>query len=335
MRAGGLAALLLALALAVDHHHAAAAPGQPAVRITAFHPPSGTRFPGDDAAARVRVRNDGPRAATLWIGYSVRDPAGRWHDVASRPVTLAAGEESAPIVRSWRVPADAATGPHRVVVAVWSAPPERPGSVRLAGADRHAAFTVFRRLDEFAALDTARWRRGSHPLGRGHVVPRNVAVEGGKLRLSLSADGHRGAELRSRTRHLHGSYAARMRAAPVPGTITALFLYQDVAEGNDEIDVEIVNVPPARIILATWVGGEITNRAELPLPFDPAADFHDYRIDFHPGTVAFLVDGVELQRWTRGLPTRPMRLMVNAWWPRWLTAPPAATGVAEVDWIRY
>jgi hypothetical protein len=64
-----------------------------------------------------------------------------------------------------------------------------------------------------------------------------------------------------------------MRAAPVPGTITALFLYQDAAEGNDEIDVEIVNVPPARIILATWVGGEITNRAELPLPFDPRRRF--------------------------------------------------------------
>jgi hypothetical protein len=333
MSTGGLAALLLALALPVAH--AAAAPVPPAARITAFDPPAGTRFPGEEAAARVRVRNDGPRAATFWIGYSVRDPAGRWHDVAARAVTLAAGEESAPVARSWRVPADAATGPHRVVVAVWSAPPERPGAARLATEDRPAAFTVFRRHDDFAALDTARWRRGRHALGRGHVVPGNVAVAGGTLRLTVSAEPHRGAELRTRTRHLHGSYAVRMRSAPVPGTITALFLYQDVPEGNDEIDIEIVNVPPARIILATWVAGEITNRAELPLPFDPSAGFHEYRIDFHPGTVAFLVDGAEVQRWTRALPTNPMRLMVNAWWPRWLTSPRSATGFAEVDWIRY
>jgi hypothetical protein len=333
MRTCGLAALLLAIALPVAHDRAAAA--QSAVRITAFDPPAGTLFPGDEAAARVRVRNDGPRADTFWIGYSVQDPAGRWHDVASLAVALAPGEESAPVPRVWRVPPGAPTGPHRVVAAVWSSPPERPGAVRLATADRPAAFTVFRRHDDFAALVTARWRRGRHALGRGHVVPANVAVQEGRLRLTVSAEGHRGAELRTRTRHLHGSYAVRMRTAPVPGTVTALFLYQDVPEGNDEIDIEIVNVPPARVILATWVAGEITNRAELPLPFDPAAGFHEYRIDFHPGRVAFLIDGAEVQRWTRALPAHPMRLMVNAWWPRWLTPPPAATGSAEVDWIRY
>ncbi|HEX8213590.1 MAG TPA: glycoside hydrolase family 16 protein [Longimicrobium sp.] len=286
MRTCGLAALLLALALPVAHDRAAAA--QSTARITAFDPPAGAHFTGDEATARVHVRNDGPRAGTFWIGYSVQDPVGRWHDVVSRAVALAAGEESAPVARVWRVPADAATGPHRVVAAVWSSPPERPGAVRLATADRHAAFTVFRRHDDFAALDTAQWRRGRHALGRGHVVPSNVTVGGGRLRLSVSSEGHRGAELRTRTRHLHGSYAVRMRSAPVPGTVTALFLYQDVAGGNDEIDIEIVNGPPARVILATWVAGEITNRAEFPLPFDPAAGFHEYRIDFHPNRVAFL-----------------------------------------------
>ncbi|HEY0154242.1 MAG TPA: glycoside hydrolase family 16 protein [Longimicrobium sp.] len=332
MRTCGLAALLLTLALPVAHDSAAA---QPAARITAFQPPAGTRFPGQEGVAVVRVRNDGPRADTFWIGYSVQDPGGRWHDVASRAITLAAGKESAPVARGWTVPADATTGPHRVVAAIWSSPPERPGAVRLATADRPAAFTVFRRHHEFAVLDTARWSRGRHPLGRGRVVPGNVTVDGDNLRLTVASDGHRGAELRTRTRHLHGSYAVRMRTAPVPGTVTALFLYQDVAEGNDEIDIEIVNVPPARVILATWVAGEITNRAELPLPFDPAAGFHEYRIDFHPGRVAFLIDGAEVQRWTRALPTHPMRLMVNAWWPRWLTPPPAAVGHAEVDWVRY
>ena len=110
---------------------------------------------------------------------------------------------------------------------------------------------------------------------------------------------------------------------------------QAMAAQGTEIDIEIVNVPPARVILATWAGGEITNRAELPLPFDPAADFHEYRIDFHPGRVAFLIDGAEVRRWTRALPPHPMRLMVNAWWPRWLTPPPAASGHAEVEWVRY
>lgn len=303
-----------------------------AARIHDFQPAGGAVLPGGVAVSSLRVANTGGAGARFWVGYSVQDPAGRWHDVAPRSFPLAPGERSAPVRLGWRVPSTAAPGPYRVAMAVWSARPGSAGALRLASAARAGAFRVFRRHDAGAALRPPAWSAGEHALGRGRVSARNTAYRDDGVHLRLPARSCDGAEIRSADRLGFGSYAARMKAADAPGSITAFFLYEDVPGDNDEIDVEIVG---RRLLVGTWVAGRQTNRDSLELPFDPAAGFHEYRIDFHPGRVAFLIDGAEVQRWTRALPTHPMRLMVNAWWPRWLTPPPAATGHAEVDWVRY
>ena len=43
------------------------------------------------------------------------------------------------------------------------------------------------------------------------------------------------------------------------------------------------------------------------------------------GSAAFAVDGRVLRRWSSAIPTAPMNLYLNAWFPRWLAgiAPPA------------
>jgi hypothetical protein len=49
---------------------------------------------GISAPVSVRVKNVGGLVHTLWIGYSVQDPAGEWYDAPASPVELASGEES-------------------------------------------------------------------------------------------------------------------------------------------------------------------------------------------------------------------------------------------------
>jgi endo-1,3-1,4-beta-glycanase ExoK len=41
--------------------------------------------------------------------------------------------------------------------------------------------------DDFAYLDTSRWSRGDHMLGRSYLDPANVAVDGENLRIKLPA----------------------------------------------------------------------------------------------------------------------------------------------------
>jgi hypothetical protein len=309
---------------------------EPAATITAFIPAAGVRFAGDSATSFVRVRNDATALRTYWIGYSVQDARDRWFDVPAGAVSLAAGQESAPIARTWRIPDSLATGDHRVVMAVWSGVPGSTDALRLGSVEQASAFVAYARQDDFTLLDAARWARGDHALGRGRVVPSNVAVIDGRVRLSLPGRDCNGSEVRTTGRHRFGSFAARLRAARTGGSVTAFFLYEDEPTGNDEIDIEIVDADNARVILAVWVAGQLTHEAEIRLPFDPREDFHEYRIDFQPGVLTFRVDGMELQRWTTGLPVSPMRLYANAWRPIWL--PCAGNGpdaFAEVDWIRY
>lgn len=171
------------------------------------------------------------------------------------------------------------------------------------------------------ALDGARWRLDTHPLGNGSVRADNVRTGGGGVSLVLSPGGRDGGELRSAERFVYGTYIARMRTPLAPGSISAFFLYQGGSDEADELDIEIPNDGGRAVMFTTWVGGIQTHTVTLPLPFDPAEDDHEYRIEWRPGEVRFAVDGAELQRWTDGVPRQPMYVMANAWWPTWMAGP--------------
>ena len=75
---------------------------------------------------------------------------------------------------------------------------------------------------------------------------------------------------------------------------------------------------------------------EHPLSFDPAAEFHDYRIEWSRDRVRFLVDGIPMQEWTAGIPRDAMYVMSNAWWPNWLDEDTLGTPrLHEIDRIVY
>jgi beta-glucanase (GH16 family) len=191
-------------------------------------------------------------------------------------------------------------------------------------------------IDEFDPWDPSVWLPGQHTLGRGVLQATNVSATNGILALMLPAGTYEGAEIRSRDRRGPGVYEVRMRTPVAPGSLSAFFLYEFVARHNDEIDIEIFNDGTRRILLTTWVRGKQTNSVTLVLPFDPAAAFHDYRIEYGSARVAFYADGLLLHLFKTKLPRTQMYVMANTWWPTWLTGPqPTADVATEIDRVIY
>jgi endo-1,3-1,4-beta-glycanase ExoK len=240
---------------------------------------------------------------------------------AARAALVAAGR------RTTRAAAVAALA---LAAACADVPTQSPADAEEARSPAPATLT-----EEFDGPVFAGWTADTHPLGRGLVRAENVALGGGVAALSLGAGAYDGAEILTTARYGTGAYEARMRTPQAPGSISAFFLYQGVAGGNDEIDIEIFNDGTRRIMFTTWVAGRETNNVIQTLPFDPAAAYHDYRIEWAARSIRFRVDGVLMQEFKRGIPKNAMFVMANTWWPTWLTGPTlAAPQTFEIDRIR-
>ena len=306
-------------------------------KITSFEPSSGVLQDGQPATASVRVENTGTDTMTFWVGYSVRDGEGRWYDAPPRPVYLKPGTESA--VQEMSTGPLETAGPHGARVSVWDERPGSEGATRLANAERADAIVVVEPQDlggrdDFDSFDADRWIANDKPLGRGRLEAENVTVEDRALRIDLPAGTLEGGEIESTGSYGYGSYAARIKAARAPSSITGFFLYAP-PDFHAEIDVEIFNDDSRRILFTTYADGEQTNTVEKKLPFDATAGFHEYRIDLYPTRAEFSVDGRPLHTFEDGLPGDSMKLMVNAWYPEWLPGEkPESDGYTYVDWIQ-
>lgn len=183
-------------------------------------------------------------------------------------------------------------------------------------------------VDGFDVLDEDRWSTGEpHTLGRTDIQPGNVHVADGQLRLDLPGNELSGAELRTVSALSPGTSRARIRLANSPDSVTGFFLYSppDFAR---EVDIELYNREAGRARLTTYSGGALTKTVEVELPFDPTADFHDYAITLYPGNVEFYADGNVLGAWSAGVPSEPMNLYLNAWYPAWLGGSPGSEDTA-------
>lgn len=200
----------------------------------------------------------------------------------------------------------------------------------VAGAARSGDFR-----DDFATLDVRRWVKIDRPFGHGQVSSANVSVMNGALTIRMPADRLDGAEVRSTSLYRYGTFRARMKVANAPSSLTAFFLYKkpDYAQ---EVDIEVFNDSTGRIMFSTYSGGAQTNNVIVDTERDLSADFHEYTIEYQPGQARFLLDGVELQRFSSGAPRSSMYLFVNAWFPSWLAGQrPATDRFTLVDWIEH
>jgi endo-1,3-1,4-beta-glycanase ExoK len=199
-----------------------------------------------------------------------------------------------------------------------------------------------------------------------YLNPANVTLSGtGRLRMGLPAGPSsnpcanvEGAEIESVDYYKYGTYEVRMQLPDAQSSITGFFLYG--GDGIAEIDIEAFNekntdpetgAQEGRVMFTTYAknpngspnytpthttNGEPGNEPPVTLPFDPTAGMHTYRFDLYPESVRFYVDGVMIKEWNDGLPTDRMKLLLNAWYPRWMsqTAPPEDRSL-NVEWIRH
>ena len=278
-----------------------------------------------------------------WIGCSVRDPLGQWHDLAAQILPQKKSHQIVHVRFNWTLPSDPLhpSGDYDVVVAAWSGKPGGRGSRRMEHHRLDDVFHGYRYRENFQKSDLEKWKRSEHRLGKGRFSPEYVSIADNRLQLRLPASSFDGAEIQSTERVLYGDYKVNLKTPDAPGAFTAFFLYQDywTTQGHDEIDIEIYTDGTRRVNFATWIGGELTHindSVEVRLPFDPSDGFHTYRIQFYPEIISFYADETKLIEWTKKLPTHPMKLMVNAWWPKWLEADPLQhDAFLEVDWIEY
>ena len=206
-------------------------------------------------------------------------------------------------------------------------------TVIFAGAAHAQAAASF--LDHFDSLDRTRWSPGDHNLGRSYLDPANVDVSGGNLRIAIPARTYEGGEILTNALHGYGSYSTRMRLPNAPGSITGFFLYKS-PDYESEIDIEVYNDSSKRVMFTTYAGGRQTHTETVSLPFDPTTGFHEYGFDYAPGSVTFYVDGRPMRTWDTGVPQTSMHLMVNTWYPTWLSGrKPKKTVYTQVDWIRF
>jgi len=202
--------------------------------------------------------------------------------------------------------------------------------VSVAGAARSGDYR-----DDFTSFDVHRWYKSSRPFGWGAVDPANVFVSGGMLGIRLPGGTLNGGEVRSLALTRYGSYRVRMKVANAPSSLTAFFLYKK-PDFEQELDIEIYNDSSGRVMFSTYSGGRQTNTVNANLGFDPTTAFHEYAIEYDPGSVRFLVDGGERQRFTSGVPSASMYLYLNAWFPSWLAGTrPANDQVTYADWVEH
>jgi hypothetical protein len=115
------------------------------------------------------------------------------------------------------------------------------------------------------------------------------------------------------------------------------FLSKDFHSANRSYPVNLV-LQSREAALAGYDASRTDNFVKVYLPFDPTADFHEYRIDFLPGRVFFSADGVTLAEMDGpAVPTSPGHLILQHWSNGnkfWSGGPPAQEAALAVRYVK-
>ncbi|NP_001130144.1 Xyloglucan endotransglycosylase/hydrolase protein 8 precursor [Zea mays] len=158
----------------------------------------------------------------------------------------------------------------------------------------------------------------------------------GRQVASLVLDQRSGAGFNSTRKYLFGEFSVEMKlvGGNSAGTVTSFYLTS--GEG-DEIDMEFMgNSGGSPTVLNTnvWANGDGKKEHQFYLWFDPAADFHKYKIVWNDKNIIFQVDDVTVRVFKRydDLPypdAKPMAVHATLWdGSYWATR----KGEVKIDW---
>ncbi|KAI0603495.1 glycoside hydrolase family 16 protein [Biscogniauxia sp. FL1348] len=151
--------------------------------------------------------------------------------------------------------------------------------------------------------------------------------------------------------YFYGTFRAGIKVTDVEGTCSAFFWYQN---DTQEIDMEFLSAEfnrdngtfPVNLVLQSKAASDAGYDAsgtgdfrKVTLPFDPTADFHEYRFDFLRDRVLFYADGgAPLAELTgSGVPATPGHLLLSHWSngnPGWSRGPPRTDAVTTVSYVK-
>lgn len=116
------------------------------------------------------------------------------------------------------------------------------------------------------------------------------------------------------------------------------FLSKDFHTENSSYPVNLVLQSRASAA-AGYDASKTDNFKVAYLPFNPSADFHEYRMDFTPSRVVFYADGVVLAVMDSpdGVPSSAGHLALSQWSngnPSWSGGPPTTDAVMDVRYVK-
>lgn len=308
----------------------------PEIRIESLSYERETYYRGEEFEVDVEILNRTDEEKELWLGCSFLDPNGKWIDMEAVSFKAPAGKVVQPSIPV--VVGDWVTGEHGVRVALWDKNPAlvEEDPAKLDQIDSKDSIWIYRYKDSFKTWNSDFWAKDAGTLGRTELNPENISVGSDGLMIKMPAGRLEGGEILTRKNQSFGSYEIRMKLANAPSSITGFFLYR-APDLYNEIDIEVFNQSDdAELWLTTYENGKVRNEYKEPLGFDPTAGYHDYRIDYYQDRVSFYIDGNHIETWKDGFSKRPMKLMLNSWYPNWLDGKtPKSDKYTYVEWIKY
>ncbi|KAI1144578.1 glycoside hydrolase family 16 protein [Hypoxylon sp. FL0543] len=150
--------------------------------------------------------------------------------------------------------------------------------------------------------------------------------------------------------YYHGTFRAGIKVTDIPGTCAAFFWYMN---DTQEIDIEFLssefdksnNTFPVNLVLQTqeskangFDASKTGDFRKINLPFDPTAEFHEYRIDFLPDRVLFYADDELLTEMNgTGVPSTAGNLQVSHWSngnTGWSQGPPKTDAITTISYVK-
>jgi beta-glucanase (GH16 family) len=202
--------------------------------------------------------------------------------------------------------------------------------------------------DDCNSFNSNLWVRdsGGWDQNLGIVRPSNFTWGGGYYQLRMKAYSYDGAQIHSPvsgTKYSYGFLQSRFKCPDLRRTYFALFFYEGITGGNDEITIEVHKGDSTSSV---WrVDFTVYKRSSKPSwqdtsyhpSFDPSAGYHTYAIDYGSGGIRFYVDDqCRATCKVASRPTHPMQIRQTIWMPRYWKGPkPTSDQWMKIDWISY
>ncbi|WP_183574955.1 glycoside hydrolase family 16 protein [Mucilaginibacter sp. X5P1] len=227
--------------------------------------------------------------------------------------------------------------------------------------------------DDFkSSVDTTIWhindtKWGENPAKgtQGGVVPENVIVKNGHLKIRALGDyysgpvkGHGqntkvGGAITTIQRFASGSFEVKAKLCPRPGALSAFWTYYNENDDyNHEIDFEFPghNKPPYAPdssdlhygLLTNWTGVHEDQYYTKDMYFGNQIDgqFHLYRFDWHTGgngekpRIEYYYDNKLMYTSYEHIPTHASNFNVGIWFPNWIKKADFISDYMYVDWVK-